>query len=312
MTDYTGIQMDVILSHLRDWRDNTAGSEEELRRLQGKVKAHRDRIDDPDDVLDFIDVVLDLFGRYSGDFQRLLAELPRGVTDGHVEVVKQIYDSAALEDRRCVQFKQEHIERGLKDESLRPLVDRIYQESRDMLIDYKDLSNLVPRLRTFVGVSFDVANVDRRFAVMAITEARKSVPEDERPHPRVGVVIVKDGVVLSKAHRGENTQSHAEYIALECKLPDDAVAGSTVYTTLEPCTKRNHPKIPCAQRLVERKVGRVVIGMLDPNPDIRGLGEQLLNDAGIETQLFPRDLRAQVEEMNRDFIKAQKHKQGER
>lgn len=150
---------------------------------------------------------------------------------------------------------------------------------------------------------------DQRFAQMAIDEAKKSVPEDGRPHPKVGAVIVKDGIVVSKAHRGENPKSHAEYIALEDKLPDDLVAGATVYTTLEPCTTRNHPKILCAKRLVERKVARVVIGMLDPNPDIRGLGEQLLGEAGIETQLFQRDLKAQVEEMNREFIRAQKQKQ---
>ena len=50
---------------------------------------------------------------------------------------------------------------------------------------------------------------DRRFAVLAIEEALKSVPEDERPHPKVGAIIVKDGNVLSKAHRGEKPKSHA-------------------------------------------------------------------------------------------------------
>jgi pyrimidine deaminase RibD-like protein len=150
---------------------------------------------------------------------------------------------------------------------------------------------------------------DRVFALMAIEEAQKSVSEDGRPHPKVGAVIVKDGVVLSKAHRGEILKSHAEFIALDDKLSDDLVAGATVYTTLEPCTTRNHPKIPCAQRLVDRKIARVVIGMPDPNPDIRGLGDQFLSAAGIEIQLFPRDLRAQVEEMNREFIRAQKDAQ---
>jgi pyrimidine deaminase RibD-like protein len=155
---------------------------------------------------------------------------------------------------------------------------------------------------------FKKADIDRCFEEMAIQEARQSVAEDERPHPRVGAVIVKNGKVVSKAHRGENPKCHAEFIALESKLPDELAAGSTVYTTLEPCTARNHPKIPCAQRLIERRIGRVFIGMLDPNPEIRGLGVQALNDAGIETQLFPRDLQSQIEELNREFIRAQKER----
>ena len=152
------------------------------------------------------------------------------------------------------------------------------------------------------------ANDDRHFELMAIEEARKSIPEDGRPHPRVGVVIVKEGKVLAKAHRGESPKSHAEYVALEQKLSGETLAGAAVYTTLEPCIKRNPPKICCAQRLAERKVARVFIGMLDPNPDIRGLGDQLLSEAGIDIQLFPRDLRVQVEEMNREFIRDQKQK----
>ena len=153
------------------------------------------------------------------------------------------------------------------------------------------------------------ADIDRVFQEMAIQEARQSVGKDRRLHPRVGAVVVKNGKVVSKAHRGENPKCHAEYIALEAKLPDDLVSGATVYTTLEPCTTRNHPKIPCAQRLIERRVGRVFVGILDPNPEIRGLGIQALNEAGIETQFFPRDLQSQIEEINREFIRTQKERQ---
>lgn len=152
-------------------------------------------------------------------------------------------------------------------------------------------------------VSGDKPIAEYKFMRMAVEEARKSVAEaDGRTHPRVGAVVVKDGQVLSVAHRGEAIGSHAEYIAMDMKLPETALAGATVYTTLEPCTTRNHPKIPCASRLVQRKVARVVIGMLDPDPRICGKGQRYLRKANIITELFRHDLMSEVEEMNREFI----------
>ncbi len=146
---------------------------------------------------------------------------------------------------------------------------------------------------------------DRKFARLAIEEARKSKAEnDGRAHPLVGAVVVKDGKILASAHRGEAEGNHAEYISLETKLADTSVAGATVYTTLEPCTTRNHPKIPCAARLIERKVRRVVIGMLDPDPRITGRGQRKLRSANIITDLFPHDLMSEVEDLNRAFARS--------
>lgn len=146
---------------------------------------------------------------------------------------------------------------------------------------------------------------DRNFARLAIEEARQSEAEnDGRAHPLVGAVVVKGGKILARAHRGEAQGNHAEYIALETKLADTSVAGATVYTTLEPCTTRNHPKIPCAARLIERKVRRVVIGMLDPDPRITGRGQRKLRSANIITDLFPHDLMSEVEELNRAFTRS--------
>ena len=152
------------------------------------------------------------------------------------------------------------------------------------------------------------SDLDRKFMERAIEEARKSSDEDGRVHPKVGVVIVMDGRELAAAYRGElGSGNHAEFTALEKKLADHAVASATVYTTLEPCTTRSHPKVPCAIRLIERKVKRVVIGMLDPNPRVSGKGVQKLREANIVVDLFHSDPMSKIEEMNREFIRYHKN-----
>lgn len=133
---------------------------------------------------------------------------------------------------------------------------------------------------------------DSGFMQMALEEAMKCVVDAESgpPKPRVGVVVVKNDVVIAKAYRGEPRANgearlgdHAEFIALEDKLASADLSDAVVYTTFEPCTKRGVDKTPCANRLVQRRVKRVVIGALDPNPDIRGLGWFTLQDARIPT-----------------------------
>lgn len=161
--------------------------------------------------------------------------------------------------------------------------------------------DVVSRARWNVEVEVN-ASSHRECQRLAVEESRKSISEsDGKPRPKVGAVVVKDGTVLGKAFRGEISKCHAEYILLERKLKDAAIAGSTVYTTLEPCTKRSPPKEPCADWLVARKVARVVIGMLDPNPSILGKGVSRLRKAGIEVAFFEPEFMAEIEELNREF-----------
>lgn len=143
---------------------------------------------------------------------------------------------------------------------------------------------------------------DSVFMRRAIELSRQCASEPGRVSPKVGAVVVKDGKVIGEAYRGELAPGeHAEFTALEHKLGSDVVAGATVFTTLEPCTGRNAPKIPCAKRLVQRKVARVVVGMLDPNPNISGRGVQLLRDHNISVELFPAELASEVEDLNHEF-----------
>jgi pyrimidine deaminase RibD-like protein len=150
---------------------------------------------------------------------------------------------------------------------------------------------------------------DYPFIERAISLGAQSRSEDERPRPKVGAVLVMDGQILNCAYRGQiDRGEHAEFIVLERLLRNETVAGCTVYTTLEPCTVRNTShKIPCAQRLIDRRVARVVIGTLDPNPAITSKGWRQLCDAGIDVDLFPRVYREQVEDQNREFFRAHKN-----
>lgn len=102
------------------------------------------------------------------------------------------------------------------------------------------------------------------------------------PNPMVGCIIVQGDNVIGEGYHQEFGQAHAEVNAIaNAKSSGADVAGATVYVTLEPCSHQGKTG-PCADALIEAKVARVVVAVLDPNPEVSGAGVKRLQEAGIE------------------------------
>lgn len=157
---------------------------------------------------------------------------------------------------------------------------------------------------------YDEAHL-REWMRMAVDLGRHSIPENPTTNPYVGAVVVRDGQVIGSGFRGmAGPGAHAEFGVLQ-DIDPDLLKGATVFSTLEPCSQRNHPKIPCASRLAEAGVEVVYIGIYDPNPIIYRQGWKILTDAGVRVREFPRDLRDEISIDNALFLTRYKRMGGD-
>lgn len=106
------------------------------------------------------------------------------------------------------------------------------------------------------------------------------------PNPMVGAVVVgPDGRIIGEGWHRRYGGPHAEVNAIASIAPEDCylLPQSTMFVTLEPCSHWGKTP-PCAKLLVDKKVGRVVVGAGDPNPKVAGRGIAMLLEAGIDVR----------------------------
>jgi ATP-dependent DNA helicase RecG len=144
-----------------------------------------------------------------------------------------------------------------------------------------------------------------QYMELSILEMMESKAEhSDRADPKVGAVLVdRNGAYFDKAYRGElRIGDHGEFTILERKHPGEDLSGFSLYTTLEPCVKRNFPKRGCYKRCINARLGKVYIGHYDPDPTVASNGYKLLKKAGIEVEFYDKKYEEIIAEANEQFF----------
>jgi diaminohydroxyphosphoribosylaminopyrimidine deaminase/5-amino-6-(5-phosphoribosylamino)uracil reductase len=119
------------------------------------------------------------------------------------------------------------------------------------------------------------------------------------PNPLVGSVIVHNDIIIGEGWHYQSGLPHAEVNAIKSVKNKEVLPESTLYVSLEPCSHFGKTP-PCANLIIEKKIPRVVLACLDPNPQVSGRGVAMLREAGVAVEVGI--LEAEATFLNRKFI----------
>jgi ATP-dependent DNA helicase RecG len=151
-------------------------------------------------------------------------------------------------------------------------------------------------------------NSPEELMALAVKVMKQSIDEprkDDKVSPKVGAVLLKQNGSVDTAHRGElRYGDHAEFTLIERKNRSEKLDGGILFATLEPCAPGapHHPKLSCAERIVNARISKVYVGIEDDDPKVARKGIEFLEEHGIEVEMFPRKLQEEIREANKDFI----------
>ncbi|MFD7161113.1 deaminase [Kribbella sp. NPDC059898] len=133
----------------------------------------------------------------------------------------------------------------------------------------------------------DPAATDRAWLEAAIELSRQCPPSTTAFSVGAIIVSAAGDVIATGYSREGDPHDHAEETALAKAERDPRLASSTIYSSLEPCSKRSsHPRT-CTQLILAARIPRVVFAWREPSIFVDCEGAELLRAAGCEVLEIP-------------------------
>jgi len=119
------------------------------------------------------------------------------------------------------------------------------------------------------------------------------------PNPMVGAVIVYNDKIIGEGFHRQYGEAHAEVNAIASVIDRSLLKHATLYVNLEPCS--HHGKTPpCSELIISKGIPKVVVGCLDPFPEVSGRGIRMMREAGIEVEMGV--LEDECRRLNKRFL----------
>jgi hypothetical protein len=135
-----------IQVQLERWRDEAQAAVDGFASLRQRTEARSPHLESPPGVLQFIDFFGAFFADAAAVFERVKAELEQPPQAVQAEALRQVASNAALEQRRCLQFRDKWINRPLPYEDVRPLLTEIVNTAANGLAGFRDLTPIADEL----------------------------------------------------------------------------------------------------------------------------------------------------------------------
>jgi len=129
---------------------------------------------------------------------------------------------------------------------------------------------------------------DRHWLQQAIDLSR-SCPPSANAFSVGAIIVSPEGEVLSTGYSREtDPHDHAEEAALNKLEPNDPrLRQATIYSSLEPCSKRASRPRTCTELILAASIPRVVLAWREPSIFVDCEGVELLEAAGVEVLELP-------------------------